>query len=579
METKLLISVSLFLAFAGRNIPINAMAAETPVLYFSDLTSGPKTGWNMLPGKGAAVSIWGKNLGSSRGSSYVSVGGVNLTSDSDYAEWGITGHENGIPRGLERITFWLTSVMPDGNVNISVNVDGQNSGNLPFVIRPGNIYFVSPSGDDNNSGIYENTVGEGNGPWRHIYKAMPSSSVFDPGDIVYVREGVYTDLHRYSSYLRFYDNDCGAAGFPVSYAAYPAEKAVMGDGTYDGIREHDYACEYVTISKFFINANVTAVGMASGDVNKSNWRVVGNDITTAGSGWTGTLIFGASPVDEENFKIFGNHIHDLAGDKYYHAMYIGTVYNFPDLHNKGVEIAWNELHDFVDTGTDGNAGGPSGIYIHPTDTNAGEADEIYIHDNLVYNLPHAGLALASSVKNAYLWNNILYNCGNNTFSARPSVHFGIHNDVTSNVRFYNNTIYDNNVTGTDSLVLFVDAVGIQNNVEMKNNIFYSLTSGFDQSPSGNVNSDHDLWYGSPAPTYAANYLAQDPLFVNVSNADFRLRSNSPAVNAGSSSLSGIVTRDFIGISRPQGQNYDIGAFEFTESDATPPAIPSGLEVK
>ncbi|MDO8748641.1 MAG: right-handed parallel beta-helix repeat-containing protein, partial [Candidatus Omnitrophota bacterium] len=102
-----------------------AAFAVSPTLYFSDLIDGPKTGWNGSATKGAAVTIWGKNFGYTRGSlNYVTVGGVNLTADSDYAEWGVTTNN---ARGMERITFWLKNNCVDGAGTISVTVDGVTS--------------------------------------------------------------------------------------------------------------------------------------------------------------------------------------------------------------------------------------------------------------------------------------------------------------------------------------------------------------------------------------------------------------------------------------------------------------------
>ena len=40
--------------------------AGKPVLFFSDLISGPKTGWEGSATKGAAVTVWGKDLGPAR---------------------------------------------------------------------------------------------------------------------------------------------------------------------------------------------------------------------------------------------------------------------------------------------------------------------------------------------------------------------------------------------------------------------------------------------------------------------------------------------------------------------------------
>jgi hypothetical protein len=77
-----------------------AFAADAPALLFSDLTSGPKTGWEGSGAKGAAVTVWGKNFGQTRGSSYVAINGANLINDSDYAEWATSGTANGVARGL-----------------------------------------------------------------------------------------------------------------------------------------------------------------------------------------------------------------------------------------------------------------------------------------------------------------------------------------------------------------------------------------------------------------------------------------------------------------------------------------------
>ena len=46
-------------------------ATPVPVLCFSDLVDGPKTGWEESPTKGCAVTIWGRNFGSIRAANYV----------------------------------------------------------------------------------------------------------------------------------------------------------------------------------------------------------------------------------------------------------------------------------------------------------------------------------------------------------------------------------------------------------------------------------------------------------------------------------------------------------------------------
>src|SRR5207248_197523 len=57
------------------------------------------------------------------------------------------------------------------------------------------------------------------------------------------------------------------------------------------------------------------------------------------------------------------------------------------------------------------------------------------------------------------------------------------------------------------------------------------------------------------------------LFLNPSANDYHLKSGSPAVDTGSGSLAGLSapTTDLDGISRPQGSNWDVGAYELVQT--------------
>ncbi|MCD4697955.1 MAG: T9SS type A sorting domain-containing protein, partial [Bacteroidales bacterium] len=57
-----------------------------------------------------------------------------------------------------------------------------------------------------------------------------------------------------------------------------------------------------------------------------------------------------------------------------------------------------------------------------------------------------------------------------------------------------------------------------------------------------------------------NSIAEDPLFVNLSENDFHLTENSPCIDAGDSINA--PDFDFDGNPRPQGAGYDIGAYEY-----------------
>ena len=92
------------------------LAYADPVLLFSDLINGPKTGWNQSATLGAVVTVWGFNLGTSRGSNYIRVyqgGGntVDLTASGDYHEWGTAGPARSESHvgPVRRISFHLKS--------------------------------------------------------------------------------------------------------------------------------------------------------------------------------------------------------------------------------------------------------------------------------------------------------------------------------------------------------------------------------------------------------------------------------------------------------------------------------------
>ncbi|MBE9028300.1 right-handed parallel beta-helix repeat-containing protein [filamentous cyanobacterium LEGE 11480] len=165
-----------------------------------------------------------------------------------------------------------------------------------------------------------------------------------------------------------------------------------------------------------------------------------------------------------------------------------------------------------------------------------------------------------------LWNNTIRNnivVGGNTV-------FGYGNFLQGgglqNVFVANNTFYANDTTQT---VLEVDPDNHRNSYFF-NNIFY--TERADQynflpdNPAG-LNFFNNLWFGNSPNAAASNAdVYSNPLFVNPGGfdaADYRLLSNSGAIDTGATV--DIVTTDFLGIQRPTGQQFDIGAYEFANA--------------
>lgn len=82
------------------------------------------------------------------------------------------------------------------------------------------IYYLSPSGNDNNSGTISS-------PWKTLVKAW---SIIAPGDTVYLRGGIYSFTQM--QYLQLKN---GSAGNLIKIWAYPGEIPILKRGySYDG---------------------------------------------------------------------------------------------------------------------------------------------------------------------------------------------------------------------------------------------------------------------------------------------------------------------------------------------------------
>ena len=137
--------------------------------------------------------------------------------------------------------------------------------------------------------------------------------------------------------------------------------------------------------------------------------------------------------------------------------------------------------------------------------------------------------------NNLIYNNVIYNKKG-----------GIEAFSGTNTKIYNNTIYNNRDFGI--------TVRNTSGASVRNNIAYQSGTPISNSVSGAVLS---------------NNLTTDPRFVNAGARDFKLQTGSPAVDAGVT-LTAVAT-DIDGISRPQFNAFDIGAYEMGGSAAVPAA--------
>ncbi len=154
--------------------------------------------------------------------------------------------------------------------------------------------------------------------------------------------------------------------------------------------------------------------------------------------------------------------------------------------------------------------------------------------------------------------------------------------------FYNNTMVS---TRTDRTTLFRLSTN-EETCDARNNIFYITNTGNNLSlidDTGILNLSHNWFkpgwvisFGTPTGTVnndGTSVQGSSPGFVNEATQDFRLATNSAAINTGTSLNSSVLpannlvrqyVRHQLNESRPTSGMFDIGAFEFP---GAPTAIP------
>lgn len=571
---------------------MQARAQSAPVLFFSDLTFGPNTGWNGSSTQGAAVTVWGKNLGPSRNSSYITVNGAQLTTDASYAEWGVVGPA----RGLERITFWVPSSAASGAGSIRVTVNGTTSNSLPFEVAPATILFVDVNnGNNTNNGRTTSTA------WKDLWKWTPCTpndpyhypshcnTLGDAQYIMYVRGGTYSVKDPYAGAYNPFIGVAGPVGSPTARKAivgYPGENPVIDtSGTqYSGIigslqwSPYGYGVSYTTVAKL-TGQNGGEFYSVFGEYN----RIVGNRMLDyRAEAWSGVIFV----ANSHHTQILGNLFSNCGFDSYKHNIYIksqpigmGNSYDQSVLYT---EVGFNEFANAYASDSHGgviflsrDSGQPSN-YIH---------DYTYVYGNLFRGGNMDYLYSGDSVplgNHIYWYNNI--HAPNTSTGGGLTVYYG-----TNNMEFYNNVFYQTNRVNLVNVNYTAKPV-------FKNNIWWPVTGGgsldMGDITSGKATLDHELWYNGTPPSNSTsvaitNTTQGDPQFVNPGGNDFHLASASAARGVGVNLYSTMSqlpwgAYDYDGKAYPASGAWDVGSIQYGAGGGggtlTPPASPTNLRI-
>lgn len=529
--------------FVCKRSPINS--GITPVIFFTDLVAGPKTGG--LNNAGCFITIYGKHFGPS--------GSVTMNNESCTV---ISWEQAASRAGLDKVVIQPTSTASTGNIVLTSG--GLNSNGMAFTVQSGNIYFVDASSPNNpGSGTLAN-------PWRSPASCFGSVT---NGDIIYFRTGTYKgkyDDHAWGgSSLELNQDETGTA-----WIAYPSEIAAIQPSDYPNAGGAN-ACfltraggsqsnraNNVTISGLVLQGNAACidgggiippdVGLDEDDYKGSqNLRVVDCDCSAVYDYNTFTALL---TMAGDNCKFLGNYCHDVTALPSFNNNHAVYMQNGAD----NLEVGWNKFTSLQM----GHVIQLHGDYFF-------EYENFSIHDNLIIGDDVddcRGIVIGGANGTTYgsIYNNILVNLGQG-FSAILVLGSG------GAVNIYNNTLIDVEGDGTDGAVRISNQnVGTQSatasTIVVKDNIFRTnstpyIGAGFGATFS-QITVDYNVYFGNGnGPTQDTHRINSDPLVVNeVSN--WHLQSGSPAKAAGTNTG---VTHDFDGYTRPQGVAYSIGAYE------------------
>ncbi|MGA2736239.1 MAG: IPT/TIG domain-containing protein [Bryobacteraceae bacterium] len=573
--------------------------AQAPVLFFSDIASGPNTGGEN--GNGAYVTIYGNYFGASQGSSIATAGGGVMV---NCKIWGAAW------LWYQKIACQLGPAAATGGLVVTVN--GLSSNPLPFTVAPGNIYFVSTGGSDSNPGAFAS-------PWGTLLNAR---NIMQPGDIAYAMNGVSQSGDDGTGWDSAFllsgggqGNWCSATGLPRALVAYPGAAVTIGNPTGGlpdfGLRTSDCQGNYVF-------AGIAFRGQAPAQPGSgAHYRFVASDITcpyTQGAG--GGACFATSQASYIDF--YGNHVYN-AGTVNASALFQGVYFSTDSNY---VDMGWNLVE---------NVHGCRGVQVHssplgsggPSDPTGHDQYSISIHDNTIHDTQCDGIVVDTvdpSQGPVSVYNNVLYNTGKGPDNPEDTggwncinIPGGTENGPNGSgaVEIFNNTLF---ACGTFANPPYPsDNNGIAENgdepegapaiyVHSRNNLIYSVSTAL--YPAGVpyfvawnpetgglcANTDicpwlygtHNLLYGGGPPvtdlTEIVGSVNENPLVASTSLPDLHLTSGSPAGQAGSI-IGGIAVygidntaRDHDGLARPAIPA--IGAYEVPNVTGTPLIVKS-----
>ena len=403
---------------------------------------------------------------------------------------------------------------------------------LSTLIFPQKTYYVSTTGKDQNTGL---------SPDAAFLTLQQAADVAAAGDSVIVLEGNYTGFDIRTS---------GTENLPIVFKA--ANQNVVIDQhnykTNDGINIEN--ANWIVIDGFKV-INQPRAGIR---VAVSDFVIIKNNYCTSNNTWGIFTGFTNDILIENNTCSYSTQQHGIyvsnSGDR-------PIVRNNKCFNNTGCGI---QLNADVSQGGDGiisNAVIKANI-LHDNGAGGGSAINLdgvqnsVVYNNLIYNNHATGIALfmidgAEGSKNNKVYNNTIINPQDARWAML------VNNGSTGDTLYNNIFINHHSFRGSIS----VDQSSIQNFCSDYNIVVDRLSND-----DGESNMSLADWQKLGYDIHSKIAAPEDQLFVNSGIGDCHLLAGSQAVDAGTGLVSSVVTDDITNVSRPRGNGFDIGAFEY-----------------
>ena len=406
--------------------------------------------------------------------------------------------------------------------------------------------------------------------WENAWQSFSSIqwSQLQPGDILYLSGGSSGKTYKEQMTV----GSSGTSGNPIviTKGIHPGHDGeLLIDGEYQRYGIFLNGVSYITIQNICFDRNIQSLRIGHG---------------------TGIVV---DNIESNIQRGRGISCHDISNSIIKDCTIISDIGSFP-YQTDGIYCQYGSNNIFEDNYILIRNSDPDehcdGIQIYE-ETNPTIRNNYIAQD--VTNPSHSNGIWSSAVYGTYsLYNNIFYTPTFHTWS-NTFGYLEYAANANAQLRIYNNVFYG----GTNYNLLKID----DRDAIIKNNIFVSTNADWsvyiENALSTNSNLDYNLYYfpNSDVIVYyqsmgvrtltqlqtsgvELNGKTGDPLFVNASNGNFELRENSPAIDAGVD-LGYPYNRDKDGVSRPQGNRWDMGVYETSGTIPPPPSAPQNLRLK